>query len=371
MFDAFLVTMQVIDQMLDLLVQVSISNISAMRVLRILRVVRIVRVIRLLRMISELRSIVASVIGSLKAVGWTMLILLTLIYLVAVYLTQLLIEARISSLSDAAELAEFSRWYGTLPRSLLTLYQAISGGVDWNDAATPLIDNVSPIFGLLFAMYVAFTVLAILNVVTGVFVEAALQSAKEDKEIYLVNHIRGVIDGMGAGNNETIDWPTFKASLNTTDMREVFKAIDVDIEDAAGLFKLLDLNGNGVVTKEEILDGCLGFRGPAKALDLALMMRDIKRMNVIQEAHYHEIMDARSRPASGDGSLRRAALETSPATGDGSLRRAALETSPVSTEVVNSPELATLHSKRHLSTIRSEDCEDCEDSSSSMLGVVG
>eukprot|EP00913_Durusdinium_trenchii_P003197 g2957.t1 len=64
----------------------------------------------------------------------------------------------------------------------------MTGGVDWNDLSLPL-EPISPIMSLIFALYIAFavplfsrqTVLAMMNVVTGVFVESALGSAREDR----------------------------------------------------------------------------------------------------------------------------------------------------------------------------------------------
>lgn len=282
-FDFTLVTMQLTEELLQALMDgQAFVNLSAMRVLRILRVVRIIRVIRLLRMISELRAIIASVIGSLRALGWTVLLLISFMYILSVYLTQLTVEMRISQGSDD-DIEAIVRLYGSLGISMLTLYQSIAGGIDWDDAVRPLMDQVHAVFGLFFSLYIAFTLLAIMNVVTGVFVESALSSAREDKDIYMVNHIRGLIDSMTTENNGSISWEDFQTHCDSADMAEVFKTIDVDIKEAGGLFRLLDLNGNGEVDSEEFLDGCLRLRGPAKALDMALLMREIRHIRTAQE----------------------------------------------------------------------------------------
>jgi len=281
-FDFLLVAMQLTEEVMQAVVDGSFVNLSAMRVLRILRVVRIIRVIRLLRMISDLRAIIASVVGSLRALGWTVVLLVSFMYILSVYLTQLVVEERISRGSDE-DIPDVVHLYGSLGESMLTLYQSIAGGIDWDDAVRPLMNNVAPVFGLLFSLYIAFTVLAIMNVVTGVFVESALHSAREDKDIYIVNHIRGLIDNMTTENNGVISWDKFQTQLDSEEMAEVFKTIDVDIKEAAGLFRLLDLNGNGEVDSEEFLDGCLRLRGPAKALDMALLMREIRRISSTQD----------------------------------------------------------------------------------------
>merc|ERR1719156_143848 len=63
-------------------------------------------------------------------------------------------------------------FYGSLPRTVFTLYCTISGGIDWNDTVEPLI-TISPAIALFFSVYIAFAVFCVLNIVTGVFVENA------------------------------------------------------------------------------------------------------------------------------------------------------------------------------------------------------
>lgn len=54
----------------------------------------------------------------------------------------------------------------------------------------PLMENISPFMGAVFALYIVFTSLALMNIVTGVFVETALQRGREDKDVYMINHLK-------------------------------------------------------------------------------------------------------------------------------------------------------------------------------------
>jgi len=69
-------------------------------------------------------------------------------------------------------------------------------------------------------------------------------------------------------------------------MREYFKAIDVDPSEAKGLFRLLDIDSSDALDAEEFLGGCLRLRGPAKALDVALLMHEVKNLNQRFHAHF-------------------------------------------------------------------------------------
>jgi hypothetical protein len=73
-------------------------------------------------------------------------------------------------------------------------------------------------------------------------------------------------------------WDDFNSKLSRPEMKTYFKAIDLDPSEARGLFRLLDLDGSGTVNAEEFLNGCLRLRGPAKALDLSLIMLEMCRM---------------------------------------------------------------------------------------------
>merc|ERR1719213_659182 len=63
--------------------------------------------------------------------------------------------------------------------TIMTLYQSITGGIDWGDVASPLME-IHPVLGFLFATYIAVAVLCVLNVVTGVFVENANKIVRND-----------------------------------------------------------------------------------------------------------------------------------------------------------------------------------------------
>merc|ERR550537_1648760 len=92
----------------------------------------------------------------------------------------------------------------------------------------------------------------------------------------------------------------FESQVDRPNMKEYFRAIDVDPSEAKGLFRLLDMDGSGTINAEEFLNGCLRLRGPAKALDLALVMREMRRMHTQFDAHLNaveqELIDAKCLP---------------------------------------------------------------------------
>jgi len=84
-----------------------------------------------------------------------------------------------------------------------------------------------------------------------------------------------VTDRDGSGS---ITWEEFCAALNDDEMGRFMKSLEIDAEEAKGLFLLLDADGSGTVDSEEFTQGCLRLRGPARAIDVSTMMYSNKRM---------------------------------------------------------------------------------------------
>merc|ERR1712107_4888 len=131
-------------------------NLSFMRMVRIVRAVRVLRVIRIMRFFRSLRLLLVAVWNTLRSLCWTTLLLVMIQYMFGVIFTQV-------SNTEGTGTSEAREYYGTVLRSIYTLFQSISGGIDWHRAADALA-GMGPIWLLLFIMYVSFTYFAVLNV---------------------------------------------------------------------------------------------------------------------------------------------------------------------------------------------------------------
>jgi hypothetical protein len=282
-FDLAVVSLHVAEVLLDLagILRDSLQlNSTFLRVFRTLRVVRVVRSIRIMRLVGELRTLAASLKWSLSSLAWTVALLLMIIVSVGICLTQVVTDYRVGH-QDTEPQQGLATYYGSLGCTVLSLYQAITGGIDWNVAVTPLADSISPVWSVVFSLYIAFVVFAVLNIVTGVFVQSSLENSKDDTDWVMIRNISSLIATIQQQSQvDSFSWVDFQQHLDRPQMRAYFEAIDVDPSEAEGVFKLLDLNGNGSIDTDEFLSGCLRLRGPAKALDLALLMHEVRRMAI-------------------------------------------------------------------------------------------
>jgi len=249
-------------------------NDSIVRILRIVRLARIVRIVRVLRLIEELRTIVSSIMASIKSLAWALLLLMLVIYSFSVLFTQIVLNALEEDVPNAEGL---QRWFGCVPRTALTLFGSILGGVNWDQVVDPLVEDISWPMGVMFCFYIAVCVFAFMNVITGVFVEKTTRMSQESSDRNMAHHISELFFQESA-NTEDITWETFKSKLDTPDMQEYLKSINVDAAEARVLFQLLDADGSGGVDRTEIVNGLLRLRGNARALELSLLMNQTSRL---------------------------------------------------------------------------------------------
>jgi len=285
-FDVFVVLIQMIEEILTIIAKSSDINTNRfrlLRIMRILRLVRILRVVRVLRLITELRTIVSSILGSLQSLGWTVLLLFLMMYIVGVYFTQsitdYLVERKGQSLSEGIE--RLAVYFGSLPRTILSLFQAMSGGFDWDFLAYPLIEEVGSILMIFaFTAYIAFALLALMNVVTGVFVQTAMLNAKREEDGFLRSQIIELFNISQRDTSATITCEEIEDCLDDSSAEKEWKAIDVQPEEARHLFQLLDLQKVGEIKFEEFLSGCLRLHGDAKAFDVLTVMQELRAMSL-------------------------------------------------------------------------------------------
>eukprot|EP00438_Fugacium_kawagutii_P021884 Skav219749 [mRNA] locus=scaffold569:187274:191521:- [translate_table: standard] len=188
-FDFLVVALSVLDVIFQYSVRASVTagQVRVFRILRAFRYLRSIRVVRLFRYISALQVLTLSIIGTMSSLAWTLALLTLVIYSFGVVLTEIVAQ-------HCGELAEgcatdLTKHWASVRSGMLSLFMVISQGLNWEDLARPLFE-VSAIAGVLLILYVIMTIFAILNVVTGVFCNTAIESAGADKDVRILKQIQ-------------------------------------------------------------------------------------------------------------------------------------------------------------------------------------
>jgi Ca2+-binding EF-hand superfamily protein len=270
------------------------SGSGTLRNVRLVRVVRITRAFRLqriIRVISGLRTLVYSIAVTLKSLMWAMVLLSIIMYVFSLAFT---IEA-ITLLEDMmdhggvqADVAvELERAWGSLDRSMMTLFQSICGGVSWRDVVDPFRGStVLPAY--LFIIYMCFTYFAVLNVVTGIFCTSALETTQRnpdlvaktliDKRRQSTKMLRSLFGAIDDDDSGVITTDELDAISNNEMVLAYFQALDIDFRDAWTLFKLIDVDKTGAVKLDDFLTGCEQLRGGATNVHIAEIAHDVKKI---------------------------------------------------------------------------------------------
>lgn len=284
--------------------EMSLTGMSGLRTLRIIRITRLVKIARLariLRFVMALRTLTQSILHTLKSLIWAVVLLLLIVYTFAILFTQVVNDHMQdpNSTMTPEEWELGRRYFDSLPKAMLCLYMSIANGVSWEVVIIPL-NAVSVVWDFMFLFYIAFATLAVLNVITGVFCQSAIDSAQSDHEMVIqsimnnkdahIEKIRMLFSEIDEDASGVITYQMFEKGIRSQDVKTYFESIDLDVWDAWTFFKLLDMDSGGAVEIEEFLMGCLRLRGNAKAMDIAKLCHD-QTWLIREQARFWEFVE--------------------------------------------------------------------------------
>eukprot|EP00930_Biecheleria_cincta_P075527 TRINITY_DN62698_c0_g1_i1.p1 TRINITY_DN62698_c0_g1~~TRINITY_DN62698_c0_g1_i1.p1 ORF type:complete len:566 (+),score=85.67 TRINITY_DN62698_c0_g1_i1:83-1780(+) len=282
---------------------VGVSSVRVIRILRMTRLIKVTRIARVMKVVRALNTLVQSIIFTLRSLVWAMVLLFLLLYVFGIIFTQAVSDAINDpnvKLSDDAKKACEIYWAG-LPFSMLSLFMSISGGVSWELVIAPL-HEISGVWSLVFLFYISFTYFAVLNVVTGVFCQSAIDSAQSDHELVMhsiilnkashVEKIKSLFQEIDCEERGYITFKEFDENVHKPAVQTWFESLELDVNDAWNFFKLLDSDGGASIEVEEFLMGCLRLRGGARALDMAQLMHEQRKLAVKQSDFRNFVEDS-------------------------------------------------------------------------------
>jgi len=151
----------------------------------------------------------------------------------------------------------------------------MTDGIHWHEVMDPLVQHCSPWLQLVFVVYTAFTMLALMNILTGFFLESAMRIAEDENKQVVVEQISQIFRRGDVDNSGTISVAEFQGLLTHDEHLAFFlNTLDIHQEQAMQLFVLLDKDNSGEIDFDEFVVGCERLQGSAKAIDFAAFMCD-------------------------------------------------------------------------------------------------
>mmetsp|Transcript_63168 Transcript_63168/g.112275 ORF Transcript_63168/g.112275 Transcript_63168/m.112275 type:complete len:243 (-) Transcript_63168:142-870(-) len=183
--------------------------------------------------------------------------------------------------------AEVIEYFGSLDKSIIALFMSMSGGNDWGQYFDAL-KQLDAVYPALYIAFILFAIFAVFNIVTGVFVESAMQSTQADREtvvqdeleakkVYLEN-MKTLFEEMDDDDSGKITLEEFTSRLGDARVAAYFNSLKLDVTDAVMLFKLIDDDGSDEISYEEFVDGCSKLQGEARSLDAKIMQFEVRQV---------------------------------------------------------------------------------------------
>jgi hypothetical protein len=129
----------------------------------------------------------------------------------------------------------------------------------------------------------------VLNIVTGLFVDTAIQVQQQkrdfrakdlaEKEDQYVKELKKIFAQADSDSSGTLNGQEFRQLLDTPGVSEILSTMDLDIKEAQGLFKLMDIEDTDNVSSEDFVYCCLRVKGDAKSIDLCTLLYEHRQHN--------------------------------------------------------------------------------------------
>jgi len=249
---------------------------------------KMLRVVRVMRFFRALRMMVASIMGSIATLFWSIMMLTLMMYIFGLCFLQAVIGYLEEDRSvDSETLVSIQRYWSSVVTSTITLYMAITGGSDWEVLAEPL-KKAGPFYYGLFLFYISFAAVAVLNVLTGMFVDSAMkvctveddaalqQVLDQDQEV--VHDFYNVFRRIGVMHETGLmSWKEFNLAKDCQEVQGFFKTLDITLADARLVFNRMQINGE--VKFNEFVLGCSKIKDDIRALDIIGLSCDNHRLH--------------------------------------------------------------------------------------------
>lgn len=282
LFDIAIVVSSSVDAYLLPALQTQGANMNFARLARLLRVMRVMRAFRAAALFSELRVLIRTLLNSVMALIWSVVLLGLFILASGILMAQLLESFIADNLNNMDDRLWMYQHYGTASRAVYTMFEAtLSGG--WPNYARPVIEKASFLYGFLWTVYVVTVVFAVIRVITALFLRATLTAASHDEEMMVISkmkereklvdklkHFFAEADTSGDG---MLSKDEFESILEDPKMQAWLQVLELEVYEVTALYNLLD-DGTGQICSEEFIGGAMRLKGNARAIDSITIMHE-------------------------------------------------------------------------------------------------
>lgn len=226
---------------------------NMIRIVRLMRIVRIARIARVLHMVPELLILVKAMVVAMRAVFFSVTLLVLVLYVFGIVFTQL-----------ARDAARAETYFATVPDSMSTL---LLNGIFLDNVGSVVRDigRDNLLFSGLFMVFVLVATLTVMNMLVGILVEVINVIASVEKEQIMVQKVQEkleqVMDIVGLSPDDRLTRWEFLQLIQQPEAARILQDVGVD---AVGLFDFVGVifpNNHATITFPALMQVVLSLRG--------------------------------------------------------------------------------------------------------------
>lgn len=277
------------------------SEFRLMQTLRAIRMFRLVRVLRGIVAFKDVWLLLQGLVESSRTLVWVIAVIFFLTYIFAVFGVVLIgadLKEKLKADPDNEDLARLQRLADGLGTFMLLLIQVLTLD-SWNAVVRPMMVFL-PWVCYFFLAYIAIAVLVLMNLVTAVIVDNALQASKKNEEMAVkmmelekkrqqavLEKLFLKIDSDGDGY---LSEHEFKDSIFDPVIGPKLQLLGCSQDDCMDIFELCDMAGDEMGAEEEptlsiheFLTNFSKMNGPAQSRDLLVIQKQICNLKHVIE----------------------------------------------------------------------------------------
>eukprot|EP00930_Biecheleria_cincta_P057010 TRINITY_DN43019_c0_g1_i1.p1 TRINITY_DN43019_c0_g1~~TRINITY_DN43019_c0_g1_i1.p1 ORF type:complete len:672 (+),score=142.82 TRINITY_DN43019_c0_g1_i1:114-2129(+) len=286
LMDSVLILLSVADMFLP-----GLPSASFLRLFRAFRIVRIARLVQSISALKPLRTMLFAIVNSFPALCWAFFMITLTFFVFSIFIggavLALFEDCDIAQQSEVEKAMMLAPYFGNLYLTMVTLFASITGGDDWMTAARHLrLLKDGEFYFAVYCCFIFFSLIGLLNVVNGIFVDSAVCTRTEDEVVQhfrddehrTSEEIRRIFQQSDTDASGSITLEELQLQIKNPWVKAYFAGLDIDPREASIIFNLLDTDCSGELSLDEFITGILKMKGSAKGVDALAIMFDHQRL---------------------------------------------------------------------------------------------
>jgi hypothetical protein len=252
---------------------------AGLLVLRMLRLFRLARAVRLLVQFKTLWMLVRGLIGSASTIAYTFGLIVLILYIFACMAMELITKKHLNSpepgIADCV-----ADYFPDIQVAMLTLLQFVCMD-SIGSIYRPLILQ-DPMLIVFFLPFILVVSIALMNLVTAVIVEGAIEQGKNDRESQsrykayafkkMIPGLRAMFHKLDADGSGTLSLEELIEAPQ--DVKMHFEEI-LNVESMVELFEIVDVDNSGVVDIDEFCDGISKLVNSTQSVEVVRILNQL------------------------------------------------------------------------------------------------